>query len=192
MTIPTEYRRRLPHIQPENAVYFITIRLAGTLPKSLIEILNNQLESENFTEKAKQAYFDQIEEFLDYEKDGPTWLKQKDIAQIVIDSLHFYDNKEYKLISYCIMSNHVHFIAYKIKKPLFQVIKNLKTYTATQANKILCRKGRFWQREYFDRMVRDRNDLDQKISYVINNPVKIGLVDSREKWQYNYCHPNFK
>jgi REP element-mobilizing transposase RayT len=192
MTIPTKYRRRLPHIQPENAVYFITIRLAGTLPKSLIEILNNQLESENFTEKAKQAYFDQIEEFLDYEKDGPTWLKQKDIAQIVIDSLHFYDNKEYKLISYCIMSNHVHFIAYKIKKPLFQVIKNLKTYTATQANKILCRKGRFWQREYFDRMVRDRNDLDQKISYVINNPVKIGLVDSWEKWQYNYCHPNFK
>lgn len=192
MNIPTEYRRRLPHIQPKNAVYFITIRLAETLPKSLIEILNNQLESENFTEKAKQAYFDQIEEFLDYEKDGPTWLKQKDIAQIVIDSLHFYDNKEYKLISYCIMSNHVHFIAYKIKKPLFQVIKNLKTYTATQANKILCRKGRFWQREYFDRMVRDRNDLDQKISYVINNPVKIGLVDSWEKWQYNYCHPNFK
>jgi len=192
MTIPTEYRRRLPHIQPENAVYFITIRLAGTLPKSLIETLNNQLESEKFTAKAKQKYFDEIEEFLDYEKEGPTYFKQKEIAQIVIDSLHFYDNKEFKLICFCIMSNHVHFIAYRFKKPLFQLLKNLKTYTATQANKILDRKGNFWQREYFDRIVRDRNDLDQKIVYIINNPVKAGLIDSWEKWPYNYCHPNFK
>jgi putative transposase len=89
------------------------------------------------------------------------------------------------------MSNHIHFIAYAFAKHVFQVMKSLKTYTANQANKIIGRTGRFWQREYFDRIVRDRNDLDRKINYTLNNPEKINLVENWKQWSYSYCSTKF-
>lgn len=50
---------------------------------------------------------------------------------------------------------------------------------------------KFWQPESFDRLIRDANDLDQKIKYVLNNPVKAGLVKHWKDWLYSYCDKNF-
>lgn len=191
MNTPKEYRRRLPHIQPDNAVYFITFRLKDTLPAELIKQFSEQVESDNHSQKAQQEYFEAVEDFLDSETLGPTWLKEKAVAKIVMDSIHFYDKNLFKLICFCVMSNHVHFVGYSFKMPLFQIMKGLKTYTATQANKILERKGSFWQWEYFDRIIRDRNDLHHKIQYTLNNPVKAGLVARWEDWPYSWCDNRF-
>ena len=105
MNPPTEYRRRLPHIQPEQAVFFITFRLAGTIPTAIMETLHNDYEKAVQTNenlhikilKAKQDYFEQIENVLDSTEFGPTWLKNPDIARVVSESIHFYDQKMYKL-----------------------------------------------------------------------------------------------
>lgn len=70
-------------------------------------------------------------------------------------------------------------------------MNSIKSYTANECNQVLNRSGAFWQREYFDRIVRDRNDLARKISYVINNPVKVGLVDFWEDYPFTYCHSSF-
>jgi len=199
MSTPEQYRRKLPHIQPKDAVLFITFRLKGTLPKQLMLTLNEQLEQDkaiNITHKTKQKealddYYEAIEQTFDLAKYGPDWLKQDKAAQLVADSLHYLDEKELKLICYCIMSNHVHFIAYQFKQPVHKIMNSLKTYTAREINKVLNRSETFWQREYYDRMIRDRNDLSQKIEYVINNPVKAGLVDTWEKWKWSYCRPGF-
>ena len=89
------------------------------------------------------------------------------------------------------MSNHVHFIAYKLTKPLNIIMHSLKSYTANQCNDALKRQGRFWQREYFDRIVRDRNDLAKKIEYTINNPVKAGIVNHWKEYSFTYCRSEF-
>jgi len=70
-------------------------------------------------------------------------------------------------------------------------MNSLKTYTAREINKVLNRSGSFWQREYYDRVVRDRNDLEQKIEYVLNNPVKIKLVNNWKDWNWNFCRKDF-
>ena len=36
------YRRNLPHIQPADGSFFITIRLAGSLPKNLLNELHQE------------------------------------------------------------------------------------------------------------------------------------------------------
>lgn len=36
------YRRRLPHIQPEGATFFVTSRLAGSLPDDIVEKLHRE------------------------------------------------------------------------------------------------------------------------------------------------------
>lgn len=189
-----EYWRKLPHIQPKDGVFFVTFRLTGTIPKSIIIEYQNKKESTK-TKKEKlensEEYFKEIEDILDSATIGPTWLKNKAIAKVIIESFSFMDHKYFHLICYCIMSNHVHFIAYNLKKPLYAIMHSIKSFTAHECNKILNRKGRFWQREYYDNLIRDRNDLAEKIKYVLNNPVKLGLVSNWKDWKFSYCNPRF-
>lgn len=195
--IKEEYRRKLPHIQPKDAVYFVTFCLKGALPKHVAETLRDQkniivtsaMLSSTKKYFARLNYFEEVNDFLDQAKSGPHWLKEPKIGQIVADSFEFIDGRDLKLVCYCIMSNHVHFVAYKLKKPLFKIMQSLKAYTARKCNNELNRSGSFWQREYFDRVIRDRNDFDRKILYTINNPVKAGLVKHWRDYPYTYCSP---
>jgi putative transposase len=200
MPTPEQYRRKLPHIQPMDAVLFITFRLKGTLPKHVIDELSGKLKQsilDNTGDKfevqqAEEKYYQAIESTLDEAEYGHDYLKEPELAQIVKDSLHYLDGKEFKLIYYCIMSNHVHFIAYQFQKPVYRIMDSLKRHTSRQINKKLGRDGALWQREYFDRVVRDRNDLSVKIDYVLNNPVKIKLVTDWKDWNWNWCRPGIR
>jgi putative DNA methylase len=60
-----------------------------------------------------------------------------------------------------------------------------KSYTAKEANRILGRTGRFWQPEYFDRVVRGIQQLRNAVEYVHGNPVKAGLVHDPLAWQFS-------
>ena len=76
------------------------------------------------------------------------------------------------------MPNHVHVvIRTKSDETLDGICGSWKSYTAHEANRILGREGRFWEREYFDRLIRDERDLEDTVSYVLNNPSKAGLTD---------------
>jgi hypothetical protein len=46
-----------------------------------------------------------------------------------------------------------------------------------KGNSILNRAGAFWQREYFDRLVRDEAELRRVCRYILQNPIKVGLKD---------------
>lgn len=52
--------------------------------------------------------------------------------------------------------------------------------TSKEANRSLDRTGAFWQREYYDRLVRDEQELERAIEYVRANPENAGL--SGWKW----------
>ena len=65
-------------------------------------------------------------------------------------------------------------------------MQSLKGYTARKANLLLERSGVFWQPESYDHVIRDANEWRRIITYVLNNPVKAGLVDTWEKWQWSY------
>lgn len=75
---------------------------------------------------------------------------------------------------------------------LTKTLKSLKSFTALKANKILNRKGSFWQAESFDRVIRNADELESTIKYVLNNPVKANLIKQWQNWTYSYCKPEFK
>jgi len=54
-------------------------------------------------------------------------------------------------------------------------MKYIKSFSSKACNKILGRTGQFWQKESFDRLVRDETELRRILVYILQNPVKYSL-----------------
>ena len=206
------YARNLPHWQPEDGVFFITGRLDGSLPISVIlqlqalrdakidEIRKNEpqfsdMEVQNAIKAEKELYFGKFDDLLDNPTSGPVFLAQKPIAQLLANTFQKGFEKEYfKLVCFTIMSNHFHAILCQIKRPLFRITQSIKSTTGIDSNRILERTNgeKFWQRETYDRLIRDEKEFIQKMHYTLNNPVKVGLVKNWRDWEFNYLNPEFE
>lgn len=212
------YKRYLPHWQPKGREYFVTFRLAGSLPTNVVNDLRHRRKEwlkkaedqkpdphtpgwqPGIQERIQLKIFKKYEAHLDKGKTGPIWLKQSRVADIVKESIHYRDQKVYDLYAYCIMSNHVHLVFKHLinskktkeeKFPITNILMNLKRYTARECNKILDRSGAFWQPESYDRVIRNRDELERIIDYTLNNPVKAGLTSYWKDWPHNYCKREF-
>lgn len=213
--IPWYYRRNLPHYQPPDAQYFVTFRLTDSLPIEVVgRLKREQLEAERpllnikgdeerkaQLYHARKRYFGKFDHLLDGDAHGPHWLSDERIAGIVADAIHFRDEKEYELHAYTVMPNHVHmvFTVERFAESLTDerdsvspyvvtdIIGSLKKHTALESNKILHRKGQFWQHESYDHLIRNEKELRRTIWYVLNNPVKAGLVGEWTEWRWSWC-----
>jgi putative transposase len=201
------YRRHLPHVQPPGATLFVTFRLASSIGIELLERLSVEAERgevvlariPDVQERAQRAYLEQSRLFgkwdtaLDTAESGPFSLRDPRIADLVAESLNHRDGRVYDLDAFCIVPNHVHAVFAPLPKAdgtlhaISGIMHSLKRYTARQANLLLGREGSFWQDENYDHVVRDEAEQQRIITYVLNNPVKAGLVRHREEWKWAYC-----
>jgi hypothetical protein len=84
----------------------------------------------------------------------------------------------YRLHAWCVMPNHVHVVVEPLQGyTLPEILHSWKSFTAKQANRLLGRKGIFWQDEYYDHLVRSEGDYDRVVSYTESNPNNAGLRD---------------
>ena len=211
------FRRNLPHWQPVNATFFITYRLAGTLPRSTLNELQkerqclqalprepkySEAEWRMCIEKRMFALWD---EYLDKDS-SVNWLSNPQISRIIQHNLYHHAGSKYSLWAYVIMPNHVHLVlqpeeawlkptgkehnkkAKYEKGSLSSILHSLRSYTAKEANKILGRTGKFWQGEAYDHWIRDNGELQRIIRYVENNPAQAGLVRNPEDWQFSSAY----
>ena len=205
----THYQRILPHIIPHGESVFITYRLAGSIPVDvLLRLLD---EKQAVIRRMKSAYLDdavivkanydehkrhfaRIDSYLDKAGQGPHWLKIPAVASIIKEGIHRRDGIDYDLHAYCLMSNHVHLLL-TIRhqhRPFHQTLKSLKGYSARRVNELLDRTGQsFWQPESYDHVIRNHEEFKRVVIYILNNPVKAGLVDNWEDWPHSYLADNF-
>lgn len=196
-------RRNLPHIYPEDSILFITFRLKGSIPQSVLagmqleqeeksrEILSSNLSK---SQKEEQLYLQEKRFFLRYDQamernaKAKDFLKNVQIAKIVANKIHEYDGKYYDLLSYCIMSNHVHLLFHTSEYDTHpsKIMQYIKGGTSYSCNQYLGRKGAFWQKESYDHYVRDAKELENIERYIVKNPVKAGLVTDWEDWEFTY------
>jgi len=84
------------------------------------------------------------------------------------------------------MPNHVHtLLVPKAGFLLEDVIHSWKSFTSNEANKILNRRGRFWQEDYYDRFIRNAQHYVDAVDYIENNPVKASLCRRPEDWPFS-------
>lgn len=74
------------------------------------------------------------------------------------------------------------------ESPLSKIMHSLKSYTANEANIVLSRDGRFWQRESYDHWVRDDAELARIAEYIANNAVSAKLAENAWDWPYCSAH----
>ena len=73
--------------------------------------------------------------------------------------------------------------------PLFEIMKAIKGASAHKINEHLCRHGTVWQEESFDRVLRSSEDNYAKVLYVLENPVRRGLVSDWQEYRWVWHRP---
>lgn len=204
------YRRNLPHWHPPGAPVFVTWRLKDSLPTSAInrlrqthQLLQREAARQNLpihelNIRINKKLFAMLDEYLDRAEHGPTWLRQPRIASMIQDALLNIYVYLYRLWAYVVMPNHIHVLLKGKPKEvhadtetsetvsLREITKDLKGYTAREANKILGRTGQsLWQTESFDHWPRDADEFFRIVNYIEDNPVKAGLVLVAEEWPWS-------
>ncbi len=180
-------RGRLPHWEKEEGLYFITFHLADSLPQSVRAKITERrrileaaqqakanLSPEQKTELAAYSHA-RIEEYFDRGAGSCPFADQR-IAGMMAAALRFQEGKRYRLLAWCVMPNHVHVVVRLFPgQELAGIVQAWKSFSSKAANHALLRKGRFWQREYYDRLLRDGDELSRAIRYIVENPAKAGL-----------------
>jgi REP element-mobilizing transposase RayT len=177
-------RGYLPHFDGGELAQFITFRLHDALPGSVLVRWKEELkhgkpgEVEAIMRRRVEAYLDQGH--------GSCYLKEPQIATIVQDSLLFHDQTKYRLAAWVVMPNHAHVLCSPcMGHSLAEIMHSLKSYTSSECNKLLGRKGRFWQKEYFDRYIRNATHFAKVVAYIENNPIKARLCEKAEDWPFS-------
>ena len=173
-----DYKRHLPHWQPDNRPVFLTWRLHGSWPRDVLSVQRDGSPGEQFVRFDRE---------LDQAKLGPTWLTQPEIARLVIEAFQYGDVtlKRYTLAEFVIMPNDVHLLLWP-QVSLAKITQQIKGYTARRANLILGRKRQpFWQDESYDHWVRDRGEMFRIARYIVHNPARAGLVKRPEDWPWS-------
>ena len=181
------WRGLLPHWEVVDGHYFVTLRLANSLPhkvaKELCAILS-ETSKDDSTEAARQ-YFSKIEHWLD-SNHGERLLENAEIAAQLISTANHYQKQGYwDIYAMVVMPTHIHLIFCCGSLNLANVMRRYKKYTAREINRIMHREGkRVWQREWFDHWSRSAQEDKKIISYIRNNPVKAGLVKNPDDWPW--------
>jgi putative transposase len=174
----------LPHWEQDGACYFITFRLADSLPSELLVkwkedraawlVKNPQPWDEAIEDEDHRLFSLKIETWLDQGR-GECVLKGDAVREIVLSKILEKHSKAYFVHKLVIMPNHIHVLVSVMEGKLSDLMHQWKGATAYLINKHLGRSGALWQRDYFDRMIRDARHFERCRRYIANNPEKAGL-----------------
>ena len=190
--VPTWHSRGyVPHFDSTDAIQHVTFRLADSLPVG--ELV--RLEQELSTMPQGQRDIEQrsrIEEWMD-SGHGCCILREPVVAQMVQASLLHFDGERYRLFAWVVMPNHVRVLFHTLAGwTLPRIVASWKSFTGRRIAAHMDqerREGqgvrRVWQREYWDRFMRDEQHFWSAVAYIHSNPVKAGLVEKAEDWTWS-------
>jgi REP element-mobilizing transposase RayT len=122
------------------------------------------------------------------------WILPEQARSIVLECCLHDHRTKIDLQIVVVMPDHVHLIFTPLVNQqamevfsLAEITDSIKGASAHKINRILGRKGRVWQPESFDHVLRSSESLDQKIQYLLENPVRRGLVCQWADYPWIWC-----
>jgi putative transposase len=181
-------RGYIPHFESDEVVQHVTFHLNDSLPKPVIERLEQQLKSTP-EEKRDSHRRKQLEDWIDAGH-GSNVLREPEIAAMVQNAFLRFDTQRYRLLAWVVMPNHVH-VLFQVMNgwTVARIVDSWKKFTG---RRIAEHRGfspghpeGVWQREYWDRYIRHEGHFRQAADYIHNNPVKAGLAERPEAWPWS-------
>ena len=125
------------------------------------------------------------------------WVLPARVRSIVLECCLHDNSVKFDLRVAVVMPDHVHIIFTPLVNDhvmevysLAEIMNAIKGASAHKINQALGRRGRLWQPESFDHVLRSSENLDAKIIYVLENPVRAGLVDRRTRYPWVWRKPD--
>jgi REP element-mobilizing transposase RayT len=178
-------RHNLPHWQQIAATYFVTFRLADSLPTALLRAwmlereawLRARTSPLSMQDEATyhRLFSSRIDGWLDAGH-GACALRQEEARAVVCEALRFFDGERYVLWAWVVMPNHVH-VCFSLAPgwAIERVVFTWKRRSAGEINRLRGQGGAVWQRDYFDRLVRDEGHFARVLRYIEKNPERARL-----------------
>ncbi len=169
---------KLPHWDQRDCVQFVTFRLADSLPQT--KLLEYRQMREEWLSKHPKPWDKTMQEEYDntlgYAIDkwidagyGECILRDKRVRDIVADVIM--NDARCDVYALVIMPNHVHVLMTPREgNTTNAIVGTWKSVSSHLVNKLTGRKGNMWERESFDRLVRNALDFEEYMSYIIDNP----------------------
>ena len=108
------------------------------------------------------------------------------IARTVIELLRYQHNVgNVQSFVFMIMPDHVHWLIKSIDGRYDRSIQQIKSRASRTAQTTL------WQRNYFDKEIRDERQLHQAIHYILRNPLEDQLANRIKDYAHWGVHPDW-
>ena len=184
----------LPHWRQSGTTYFVTFRLADSLPKEKLNQWRRERDqwlaenprpdagnvdatpSSRLTEwqqEYRARFTERIEQWMDAGS-GSCMLKDPAVREIVCSVLNQMNGTQYRLHSYVVMPNHVHVLASPVgDHTLSVIVQGWKSVSSRQIKKLTGWAEAVWQKESFDHIVRNAESLEKFRRYIEKNPARL-------------------
>ena len=192
------YNGFLPHWRQAGCTYFVTFRLADSVPQNVVEQWRYEREkwlnvrgitTESADEMMSQwrrlspeerriferLFAGRLFSYLDRRR-GQCLLRNSEVRSVVTKAMLHFDEERVETGDFVVMPNHIHALLTPLERfELENILHSIKSFTANQINSIVGRSGTVWMDESYDHIVRDAEELLRIQEYVRQNPGKAGL-----------------
>jgi len=110
--------------------------------------------------------------------------------KLVVETIKYDEGRRYELDLAVVMPDHVHMIIRPLEKmpgqwfDLSEILKMIKGVSSRKINQFLATRGQLWWDESFDTIINNEDEYQAKVNYILNNPVKAGLVSHSEQYEF--------
>ena len=191
------YNGFLPHWRQAGCTYFVTFRLADSVPQKVLDEWRYERDiwlaargidtaSSEWTQDLRKLCWEdrrlferhfarKLFEFLD-QGYGACHLRNPAVATIVADAMAHFHGARLDTGDFVVMPNHVHalmtpYSGYELEN----ILHSIKSFTANEINRALGRAGTLWMEESHDHIVRDGEEMLRIQQYIRRNPEKAKL-----------------
>ncbi len=201
------YFTTMPHWRQDGCTYFVTYRLADSIPKSVLDRWEENKRiwlkqhgaslppeepwHDAFLRLPRKLQFEfqqcfnrELNAYLD-EGRGSCVLREPRCSQIIVDGWDHFHGQRYEIRSLVVMPNHVHLLVCPLPGfELEKILQSRKRQSAREINNLLGKEGKLWQKHSFDHIVRNEEALAKFTNYIAENPAMAGLKSGFRRFDW--------
>lgn len=99
------------------------------------------------------------------------------VARLLVKQLkHIHDHGLVHSLTWVVMPDHLHWLFELKQKSIGEVMCRVKSRSSLEVNQACNTHGRLWQKGYYERAIRQGEDLKAIARYIVANPLRAGLV----------------